>query len=64
MFTGLIETVGAVKALSRATGSAVLRVDAGRIAVEGRGDADPVASNDTRDGRAQNRRAVVILRIE
>jgi hypothetical protein len=39
-------------------------IDADRISVQGRGSADPVASNETAEGRAQNRRAVVILRIE
>ncbi len=31
-------------------------VDAGRLVAEGYGDANPVASNDTNEGRAQNRR--------
>jgi outer membrane protein OmpA-like peptidoglycan-associated protein len=39
-------------------------IDAARISVEGRGVNEPVASNDTAEGRAENRRAVVILRIE
>ena len=39
-------------------------IDATRISVEGRGSAEPVASNDTAAGRAENRRAVVILEIE
>ena len=39
-------------------------IDPSRITIEGRGSNDPVASNDTADGRAQNRRAVIILRIE
>ena len=39
-------------------------IDARRITTEGRGPADPVASNDTAAGRKQNRRAVVILRVE
>jgi outer membrane protein OmpA-like peptidoglycan-associated protein len=38
-------------------------IDPSRIQTEGRGSADPVASNDTAEGRAQNRRAVVILTI-
>ena len=37
-------------------------IDASRITTQGRGSADPVASNDTASGRAENRRAVVILR--
>ena len=37
-------------------------IDASRITTSGRGSADPVASNDTASGRAENRRAVVILR--
>lgn len=39
-------------------------IDARRIATEGRGSADPVASNDTAAGRQENRRAVVILKVE
>ena len=39
-------------------------IDPSRITIEGRGGADPVAGNDTAAGRAENRRAVVILRIE
>ncbi len=39
-------------------------IDPNRITIEGRGSSDPVASNDTADGRAENRRAVIILRIE
>lgn len=39
-------------------------IDAARITTEGRGSADPVASNDTAEGRAQNRRAVVIITFE
>ena len=35
--------------------------DSDRIAAEGRADADPVASNDTTEGRAQNRRIEVVL---
>jgi outer membrane protein OmpA-like peptidoglycan-associated protein len=38
-------------------------IDPSRITSEGRGEADPVASNDTSAGRAQNRRAVIILRV-
>lgn len=36
-------------------------IDPNRIRTEGRGAADPVASNDTAEGRAQNRRAVVVI---
>ena len=39
-------------------------IDPSRITIEGRGSADPVASNDTAAGRAENRRAVIILRIQ
>jgi outer membrane protein OmpA-like peptidoglycan-associated protein len=31
-------------------------IEAGRMAIEGYGEANPVASNDTAEGRAQNRR--------
>ena len=37
-------------------------VRAARIHVEGKGEADPIASNATPEGRARNRRVVVILR--
>ena len=37
-------------------------VHAGRLHVEGLGEADPIASNATAAGRARNRRVVVILR--
>ncbi|MCI3132987.1 OmpA family protein [Phenylobacterium aquaticum] len=33
-----------------------------RLYVAGRGEADPIASNDTPDGRAQNRRVDVVLK--
>ncbi|MCH9647520.1 MAG: OmpA family protein [Deltaproteobacteria bacterium] len=36
-------------------------IDASRIDTEGKGSADPVASNDTSEGRNQNRRAVIRL---
>ncbi len=39
-------------------------IDPSRIRTEGRGSAEPVASNDTAAGRAQNRRAVVIITFE
>ena len=38
-------------------------IEASRIDVEGRGSSDPVASNETAEGRAQNRRAVIVLQI-
>jgi len=38
-------------------------IDGDRIATEGRGSREPIASNDTADGRAENRRAEVIIRI-
>lgn len=37
-----------------------LNLDMSRIAVEGRGESDPVASNATEEGRAQNRRVEII----
>lgn len=36
-------------------------IDPARITTEGRGSADPVASNDTAAGRGENRRVVIIL---
>lgn len=40
------------------------RIDPSRILTEARGSTEPVAGNDTAEGRAQNRRAVVVLRRE
>lgn len=37
-------------------------VDADQLNARGRGEADPVASNDTRDGRSRNRRVELIVR--
>lgn len=37
-------------------------VEAGQLRAVGRGEADPVASNDTRDGRARNRRVELVVR--
>jgi OOP family OmpA-OmpF porin len=37
-------------------------IDPGRVTTEGRGSADPAADNATAEGRAQNRRAVIILK--
>lgn len=36
-------------------------IDSSRIHVEGRGEADPVASNDNEEGRAANRRVEIIV---
>lgn len=36
-------------------------IDGNRVATEGRGSREPAGSNDTREGRAENRRAVVII---
>ena len=36
-------------------------VDASRMTVEGKGESSPVASNDTADGRAQNRRVELLV---
>ena len=38
-------------------------IDPARITTEGRGSADPVGDNSTPEGRRQNRRAVVILKV-
>lgn len=42
----------------------VFRIDGNRIAVEGHGPANPVASNDTAEGRAENRRVEVTLKAQ
>jgi type VI secretion system protein ImpK len=39
------------------------RVDPGRLAVDGVGDADPIAPNDTPKGQARNRRVEIILHV-
>jgi len=36
-------------------------IDAARVKTEGRGSADPVADNGTAEGRAKNRRAVIVV---
>ncbi len=50
---------------SRADAAAAIIIralgDPGRVSVEGRGDADPVATNDTPEGREENRRIEVVL---
>lgn len=37
-------------------------IDADQLRAVGRGEANPVASNDTRDGRSQNRRVELVVR--
>ncbi|MEO8504270.1 MAG: OmpA family protein [Acidobacteriota bacterium] len=39
-------------------------IDASRISASGRGSADPVGDNATAAGRAENRRAVIILKLQ
>lgn len=39
-------------------------LDAGRIVVEGKGNAEPVAANDSEAGRKDNRRAVIIVKLD
>ncbi len=39
-------------------------IDGGRISVEGKSSEDPVASNESAAGRKDNRRAVIIVRID
>jgi type VI secretion system protein ImpK len=39
-------------------------LDRSRLSVEGRADADPIASNDTAEGREQNRRIEIVLHRE
>lgn len=39
-------------------------IDAARITTEGKGSADPVGDNSTEAGRKENRRAVIILKVE
>jgi OOP family OmpA-OmpF porin len=52
-----IERANNVEAFLTTTGG----VSAQRVTSEGRGEAEPVASNETREGRAQNRRIEVML---
>ena len=37
--------------------------DAARVSSEGRGDTEPVAKNDSAEGRAQNRRVEIVLKV-
>jgi type VI secretion system protein ImpK len=37
------------------------RLSPGRLRVEGRGESDPIASNDTPEGRARNRRVEIVV---
>ncbi len=48
---------------AEAVGAALIQrgVDAKRVSAEGRGESNPVASNDTPDGRARNRRVEIIV---
>lgn len=71
LVVGYTDDTGAAAAnlvLSRQRAQAVAQalvaqgVTAGRVHVSGKGEADPVASNATAQGRARNRRVVVILR--
>jgi type VI secretion system protein ImpK len=50
-------------ARARAAGSFIGRSlgDEARVAAEGRGDADPIASNDTVEGRERNRRIEIVM---
>ena len=45
----------------RKTVSGVFAAQAARLKAEGRSDAEPIASNKTRDGRAKNRRIEIVL---
>ena len=53
--------------LSQARADAVLKMlaplvgDPSRIIAEGRGDKEPIADNDTKEGRATNRRIEILL---
>lgn len=49
------------RAASVKAGLAAAGMDPARIRDEGRGEAQPVASNDTEEGRAQNRRVVIVV---
>lgn len=49
------------RAASVKAGLASAGMDAARLRDEGRGETQPVASNDTEEGRAQNRRVVIIV---
>lgn len=37
------------------------RIDAGRVVSDGKGEADPIATNDTEEGRQTNRRVELLL---
>jgi type VI secretion system protein ImpK len=36
--------------------------DPKRVSIEGRGDAEPIAPNDSNAGRAKNRRVTIVLK--
>ena len=68
---GYTDSIGSSESnqdLSRRRASAVAQylaqhgVTSGRIIVEGRGEDNPIASNDTEGGRAQNRRVEMLVR--
>src|SRR5262249_7713601 len=40
-----------------------VRVDPGRLAIDGLGDTQPIAPNDTPKGQARNRRAEIVLHV-
>jgi type VI secretion system protein ImpK len=58
---------GSNMALSLARAESVMKdlagkiEDSSRLKAEGRADQEPIASNDTRDGRARNRRIEIVL---
>lgn len=71
--TGHTDSIGAARynqSLSEARAKAVVAylagkgVDAGRMAAEGRGSAEPVGDNATAKGRAANRRVELLLSVQ
>ena len=52
--------LSAMRAAAVATWLSLKGIDSGRLAVQGYGDTQPVADNTTEDGRARNRRVVLV----
>jgi len=59
---GFNQTLSEERAASVAAALGSERVDLGRLSAVGRGETEPVAPNETDEGRAQNRRVEILVR--